>query len=108
MRAYRGKPQRKPWFRDSSPCFSVPSSFHFTTTERKTLMSTPWVPSYFGSWEELVRSLLHNPFLGSGTNHPLHAYFQQRPPHVGPPDPGPLDVASFLNPAVIAALNPQP
>lgn len=71
-------------------------------------MSTPWVPSYFGSWEELVRSLLHNPFLGSGTHHPLHAYFQQRPPHIGPPDPGPLDVASFLNPAVIAALNPQP
>jgi hypothetical protein len=73
-------------------------------------MSTPWVPSYFGSWEELVRSLLHNPFLGSGTqtNHPLLAYLQQRPPHIGPPDPGPLDIANFLNPGVLAALNPQP
>jgi hypothetical protein len=71
-------------------------------------MSTPWVPSYFGSWDELVRSLLHNPFLGSGTHHPLLDYLQQRVPHIGPPDPGPLDVASFLNPGVISALNPQP
>jgi hypothetical protein len=95
------------WFRDSGLSLPVPSPFT-SPTERKTLMSTPWVPSYFGSWEELVRSLLHNPFLGSGIQHPLHAYFQQRPPHIGPPDPGPLDVASFLNPGVIAALNPQP
>ena len=71
-------------------------------------MTTPWVPPYFGSWEELVRSLLHNPFLGSGGQHPLLAYFQQRPPHIGPPDPGPLDIATLLNPGVIAALNPQP
>jgi hypothetical protein len=70
-------------------------------------MSTPWVPSYFGSWEELVNSLLHNPFLGSGTHHPLLNYVQQRIPHI-PPDPGPLDIASFLNPGIISALNPQP
>ena len=70
-------------------------------------MSTPWVPPYLGSWDDLVKSLLHNPFLGSGTHHPLLAYFQ-RPPHIGPPDPGPLDVASFLNPGVISSLNPQP
>src|SRR5215471_13794058 len=72
-------------------------------------MTTPWVPSYFGSWEELVRSLLHNPFLGSGTQtpHPLLAYLQQRTP-LGPPEPGPLDIASFLSPGIISALNPQP
>jgi hypothetical protein len=87
-----------------------PRSSLFTSPQPKgeLLMSTPWVPPYFGSWEELVRSVLHNPFLGSGTHHPLLAYLQQRPPHIGPPDPGPLDVASFLNPGVIAALNPQP
>ena len=26
----------------------------------------PWVPPYFGTWEQLVNELLHNPFLGSG------------------------------------------
>jgi hypothetical protein len=70
-------------------------------------MTTPSVPSYFGSWEELVRSMLHNPFLGSGVQHPLLSYFQ-RPPRFGPPDPGPLDISNFLNPGMIAALNPQP
>jgi hypothetical protein len=36
-------------------------------------MTTPWVPPYFGSWEQLVQELLHNPFLGSGRGpgHPL-------------------------------------
>ena len=36
-------------------------------------MTTPWVPPYFGSWEQLVQELLHNPFLGSGggVKHPL-------------------------------------
>ena len=24
-----------------------------------------WVPPYFGSWDQLVAALLHNPFLGS-------------------------------------------
>jgi hypothetical protein len=50
---------------------------------------------------------LHNPFLGSGGHHPLLAYLQ-RPPHIGPPDPGPLDIASIFNPGIISALNPQP
>jgi len=25
-----------------------------------------WVPPYLGSWEQLVKALLHNPFLGGG------------------------------------------
>src|SRR5690349_10172848 len=29
-------------------------------------MSDPWVPPYFGSWNDLVNALLHNPFLGGG------------------------------------------
>ena len=32
-------------------------------------MSTPWVPPYFGSYEQLVNELLHDPFLGSGRPH---------------------------------------
>ncbi|MFT0174272.1 hypothetical protein ACLKMY_35685 [Paraburkholderia mimosarum] len=27
-------------------------------------MSTPWLPSYFGSWDEFLNALRHNPFLG--------------------------------------------
>jgi hypothetical protein len=27
---------------------------------------TPWVPPYFGSYQQLLNELLHNPFLGSG------------------------------------------
>jgi len=69
-------------------------------------MTTPSVPSYFGSWEELVRSMIHNPFLGSGIHHPLLSYLQR--PHLGSPDPMPLDVAGFFNPGVMTALNPQP
>jgi hypothetical protein len=30
-------------------------------------MSTPSLPSYMGSWEELIELLLNNPFLGSGS-----------------------------------------
>ncbi len=33
-------------------------------------MSTPWVPPYFGSYEQLVNELLHDPFLGSGRPRP--------------------------------------
>jgi hypothetical protein len=29
-------------------------------------MSNPQLPPYLGSWEELVKALLHNPFLGGG------------------------------------------
>jgi hypothetical protein len=75
-------------------------------------MTTPYVPPYFGSWEELVRSLINNPFLGGGTQtpHPLLAYMlqQQRPPHIGPPDPGPMDIANFLRTGITSELNPQP
>jgi hypothetical protein len=49
-------------------------------------MSTPWVPPYFGSWEEIVQSLLHNPFLGSP--HPS--------PHL------------LMSAGEAVALNPQP
>ena len=73
-------------------------------------MTTTYVPPYFGSWEELVKSLINNPFLGSGTPtpHPLLAYMLQRPPHVGPPDPGPVDIANFLRAGITSELNPQP
>lgn len=33
-------------------------------------MSNPQLPPYLGSWEELVKALLHNPFLGSGAGGP--------------------------------------
>ncbi len=33
-------------------------------------MSNPSLPPYLGSWEELLRALLHNPFLGSGKTGP--------------------------------------
>ena|SRR5437868_2448454 len=29
-------------------------------------MSIPWLPPYLGSWQDLINSLLHDPFLGSG------------------------------------------
>ena len=29
-----------------------------------------WVPPYFGSYEQLLKELLHNPFLGSGHSGP--------------------------------------
>ena len=34
-------------------------------------MSTPYVPPYFGSYEEIVNARLHDPFLGSGRSHRL-------------------------------------
>ncbi len=74
-------------------------------------MTTPSVPPYFGSWEELVRLMINNPFLGSGSQapHPLLAYFQQqRLPHSGPPYPGPVDIANFMRSGIASELNPQP
>lgn len=35
-------------------------------------MNDPWVPPYFGSWEELINALLHDPFLGGGGEGPHH------------------------------------
>jgi hypothetical protein len=73
-------------------------------------MTTTYVPPYFGSWEELVKSLINNPFLGSATPtpHPLLAHMLQRPLHIGPPDPGPVDIANLLRTGITSELNPQP
>jgi hypothetical protein len=30
-------------------------------------MTNPTLPPYFGTWDELLQALLHNPFLGSGS-----------------------------------------
>jgi hypothetical protein len=35
-------------------------------------MSTPILPPYFGSYEDLVNALLHDPFLGSGRGGHIH------------------------------------
>jgi hypothetical protein len=32
-------------------------------------MSIPGLPSYLGTWQNLINSLLHDPFLGSGRGH---------------------------------------
>ena len=29
-------------------------------------MSDPWLPPYFGSWEEFINSLMHDPYSGMG------------------------------------------
>src|ERR1043165_1940641 len=45
-------------------------------------MSDPWVPPYFGSWQELIAELMHNPFLGGGDG-------KARPHHIPVTGPGP-------------------
>jgi hypothetical protein len=58
-------------------------------------MSTPYVPPYFGSYEEIVNALLHDPFLGSGRSHYLPQTHVQAdelnpqplPPRAPTPDP---------------------
>ena len=55
-------------------------------------MSTPYVPPYFGSYEELVQALLHDPFLGSGQSGPHRLYRAQADelnPQPLPPGPSP-------------------
>jgi hypothetical protein len=53
-------------------------------------MADPWVPPYFGSYEQLLNELLSNPFLGGGsTSHPplqaLRAYrYGTELPSAGP------------------------
>ena len=32
-------------------------------------MSIPWLPPYLGTWQDLINSLLHDPFLGSRRGH---------------------------------------
>ena len=51
-----------------------------------------WVPSYFGSYEHLLKELLHNPFLGSGQGSP------PRPSMVEGPQPDPWR-AAYSSPA---------
>lgn len=65
-------------------------------------MSTPWVPPYFGSYEQLVNELLHDPFLGSGRPHPLRVTEMARTgPAEGPqPDPWRSTAVSYLVTAV--------
>src|SRR5579864_1454640 len=56
-------------------------------------MSTPVVPPYFGSYEQLVNALLHDPFLGSGRVSSTH--------HVSAE-------ADELNPQPLPPRGPQP
>jgi hypothetical protein len=64
-------------------------------------MADPWLPPYFGSYEQLLNELLSNPFLGGGTtSHPplqaLRAYRQGTElPSAGPwPVPWRLETGS--------------
>jgi hypothetical protein len=50
-------------------------------------MSTPPLPPYLGSWEELVKALLHNPFLGSPW--PPHHALRAAMLSAGVPESGP-------------------
>jgi hypothetical protein len=71
-------------------------------------MSTPWLPPYLGTWRELINSLLHNPFLGSGTGQgaPHPALLPMYDPNPVPwrnaePNPSPWSPAvSFLISAI--------
>jgi len=47
-------------------------------------MSDPWVPPYFGSWEQLLQESLVNPFLGSGRGGRPYKVYAMRGPQ---PDP---------------------
>src|SRR5262249_41983113 len=98
------------------------------------MSTTPYVPPYFGSWEELARSFVNNPFVNNpyvnnpvnnpfvnnpfvnnpyvgGSAHAPHPQFasflQQRLPHFGPPDPGPWEIANLLRTGLSPELNPQ-
>jgi hypothetical protein len=59
-------------------------------------MAQPNLPSYLGTWDELVRELLHNPFLGSGHGPGPHG-FRSLSDRQGPvPDPGSPASALFV------------
>ena len=64
---------------------------------------THWVPPYFGSWEQLVNTLLHNPFLGSGhggIHHTTHSDAEAaRLSDLPPPRPW-LPAVSYLLAAI--------
>lgn len=60
-------------------------------------MSRPWVPPYFGSWQELINSLLHNPYLATAAPAPPPSdpHSPPRAPPRGPaggPQPSPLRI----------------
>ncbi|WP_157131075.1 hypothetical protein [Burkholderia savannae] len=71
-------------------------------------MSTPWLPPYLGSWDDLVKALLHNPSLGGGHPHHLRAHLAARASEPPPtpwfaadPEPNPWSPAtSFLISAI--------
>lgn len=64
-------------------------------------MSTPWVPPYFGSYEQLVNELLHDPFLGSGRTQPRMAEMAKTGTTEGPqPQPWRSAAVSYLVTAV--------
>jgi len=49
-----------------------------------------WVPPYFGSYDRLVKEILHNPFLGSPHPHPHMTHVEAEMERTGvaiPPDP---------------------
>lgn len=50
-------------------------------------MSIPWIPPYSGSYEDLINSLLHNPFLGSGRDRRSRVLYSVAAPV---DDPNPL------------------
>jgi hypothetical protein len=62
-----------------------------TDTDRRFNMPSghPWVPPYFVSWDDLIRALLHDPFLGSpggsGAKYPVPNPWHQ----VAEPQPNP-------------------
>lgn len=51
-------------------------------------MSIPWIPPYLGSYEDLINSLLHNPFFGSGRDRRSRALYSVAAP-MEDPDPLP-------------------
>ena len=67
-------------------------------------MSTPWVPPYFGSYEELTKALLHDPFLGSGRRTLHQTHFETVELNPQPLPPGRSE--SALDPTPVPWRNP--
>ena len=69
-------------------------------------MSTPSLPPYLGSWNELVNALLHNPFLGGGQGGPPHRIeemLRENGAARGPqPDPWFISTATSMLTSIIA------
>jgi len=63
---------------------------------------THWVPPYLGSWEQLVNTLLNNPFTASGhpgVHYTTHSNTEARYPDLPPPRPW-LPALSYLLAAI--------